>query len=405
MRHASSLGTQESPLEDRAGGADRPTDTEPMPGGRSSERHPLLRYGAAVALVTTVTLLRVELRGAIGEKSPYMVYLLAAMLASWCGGVGPACTALALGGLCGFFLFTNPPYSFVLGEPNDLLVITLYAAVGLILVFLHDSQRKARARAQEKARAARLHAELLTREVEQRKEAELARAQHLEEIEQLNTRLRRAMTETDHRVKNNLQVISALVDLQLMQADEFIPVADLRRLIGHIRAIALIHDHIARGRNQGTQVSGVSAYDAINNLVPLLEQIAEQRPIRVRIDDASLSVRQGTALAILVQELVSNAVKHGHGEVVVLFAVQGEGASLEVIDDGLGFPPGFDPWTASNTGLELIDSLGRWDLQGQVSFQNRPEGGGRVVVSFPLVSQAVVSARWDPQMIDRPVRT
>jgi two-component sensor histidine kinase len=152
----------------------------------------------------------------------------------------------------------------------------------------------------------------------------------------------------------------------------------------------MIHDLLTWGSKEDAQVLEVSAAAAINKLAPLLQQVAEDRPIRTEIDDALLTVRQGTALIILVQELVSNAVKHSHGEIEIRLAVARGTASLEVSDDGPGFPAGFDPAESANTGLDLIESLGRWDLGGQVAYENRPEGGGRAVVTFPVLHQATV---------------
>ena len=59
-----------------------------------------------------------------------------------------------------------------------------------------------------------------------------------------------------------------------------------------------------------------------------------------------------------------------------------------VADRGPGFPPGFDWQTAAHTGLELIEGAGRYDLQGTISYENRPEDGARVVVTFPSSSRA-----------------
>ena len=101
-------------------------------------------------------------------------------------------------------------------------------------------------------------------------------------------------------------------------------------------------------------------------------------------EDMPVPLRHGSSLAILVNELVSNAVKHGREDVSVCLKRDGEGALLEVCDDGAGFPDGFDAVAAAHTGLELVEQVARWDLQGTVRYENRPEGGARVTVSFPL---------------------
>jgi two-component sensor histidine kinase len=236
-------------------------------------------------------------------------------------------------------------------------------------------------------------------DITERQEAEEERARHLAEIEALNTRLQRAMTETHHRVKNNLQVVTALIDLQMMQARESVPSSELRRLIRHIRAISMIHDLLTHGAKEDSQVARLSASSAIGKLAPLLQQVAEDRTIHTEIDDALLTVRQGTALMLLIQELVSNAVKHGRGEIWICLTVARGSAVLEVCDDGPGFPEGFNPQAAANTGLDLIESLSRWDLQGQVAFENRPGGGGRAVVTFPVVHEAAVNGQIAPQLV------
>ena len=89
-------------------------------------------------------------------------------------------------------------------------------------------------------------------------------------------------------------------------------------------------------------------------------------------------------MALLVNEMVSNAVKHGNGTIQVNLKSRNGTATLEVLDDGPGFPAGFDPEKESNTGLDLILNLGRWDLGGEVEFDNRPEGGAKIAVTFPV---------------------
>ncbi len=109
--------------------------------------------------------------------------------------------------------------------------------------------------------------------------------------------------------------------------------------------------------------------------------------MRFQIEDARLSHRQVTSLALIANELLSNALKHSRGDAEVVFTVQEDAAHLEVRDDGPGFPADFDPARAANTGLELVENLIVWDLRGQVQFGNREEGGGRVVVTFPLITE------------------
>jgi two-component sensor histidine kinase len=77
----------------------------------------------------------------------------------------------------------------------------------------------------------------------------------------------------------------------------------------------------------------------------------------------------------------------------VTFSVQAHQAVLEVFDDGPGFPEGFDPMVAGNTGLELGESLVRTDLSGQACYSSRsPQGGAAVQVMFALPEAGIETA-------------
>jgi PAS domain S-box-containing protein len=205
-----------------------------------------------------------------------------------------------------------------------------------------------------------------------------------DEVQALNVRLHRAIRETHHRVKNNLQVIAALVDIQGSGAETMIPAEELRRLGQHVRGLAVIHDLLTAQTRDGADVEKVSARTAVSLLLPVLQTVIGERAIHTDVEDVEVPARQASSLTILVNELVSNAVKHGRGRIDVLLRAEGGHARLEVRDEGPGFPEGFDAARSANTGIELIESVGRWDLQGEVEYANLPAGGACVSVRFPL---------------------
>jgi two-component sensor histidine kinase len=94
--------------------------------------------------------------------------------------------------------------------------------------------------------------------------------------------------------------------------------------------------------------------------------------------------RQATSLAVITNELVSNALKHGNSQTEIHLRVCENNAILEVSDNGPGFPEGFAPHQAANTGIELVENIARWDLRGKTLYASRPEGGGMVTVLFPI---------------------
>jgi two-component sensor histidine kinase len=236
----------------------------------------------------------------------------------------------------------------------------------------------------------------LQHEITQHQRAKEVLARHQEHIEALNERLRRSMTETHHRVKNNLQIIAAMLDMHLMEGSATIPTKDIHQLGIHVRALAAVHDLLTQESKAGDgQAHHISARSLLSDLIPMLQATSAERKIEFDLEDARLTARQGTSLALVVNELVSNALKYGVGIIRIKFSAEGAKAALEVCDDGPGFPEGFDPIEAANTGLELVQHLTHWDLEGTVVYQTREEGGARVRVTIPVegeTSQPIVPA-------------
>jgi two-component sensor histidine kinase len=118
----------------------------------------------------------------------------------------------------------------------------------------------------------------------------------------------------------------------------------------------------------------------------MLQQTLGESHLTFSCDEARLVARQATSLALVTNELVSNAHKHGRQPTNISFRVSDGDATLVVSDDGPGFPAGFDTRRTANTGLELVESIVRWDLRGQTEYTNRPEGGAQISVCFSIAT-------------------
>jgi two-component sensor histidine kinase/PAS domain-containing protein len=221
-------------------------------------------------------------------------------------------------------------------------------------------------------------------DITDRKQSEKLLEEKNSEIVLLNTRLTRSLAETHHRVKNNLQTIAALLDLQISDADDSISLDQLGQLGKHVRGLATIHDLLTAEAKEGGVAESVSAVETMEKLLAMLAPSLGSRHFHATLDEIRLPARHATGLALIVNELVANAVKHGRGDINVSLTAAGEGVRLKVSDSGPGFPTGFDSKRSANMGLELVQSLGTWDLQGSVTFENRPEGGAIVTVLFRL---------------------
>ncbi|MDX1935094.1 MAG: CHASE3 domain-containing protein [Capsulimonadales bacterium] len=229
---------------------------------------------------------------------------------------------------------------------------------------------------------------LVFRDVSERRRAEIERERQVAEVEQLNARLRRAMTETHHRVKNNLQIMSALLDLRQTSGQETVPMSELAEVSRHLQALGVIHDILTQESKTESGLRRISVKSVLERLMPLLESIPDGRPVRAEIAEVLLPSKQATSVALITNELVSNGIKHGRGTVELSLRAEGDTATLTVCDDGPGFPPDFDPETAAHTGIELLTSIVGYDLGGTISFENAGGGGAKVVVTFPVPEES-----------------
>lgn len=194
--------------------------------------------------------------------------------------------------------------------------------------------------------------------------------------------------EIHHRVKNNLQNIAALLRLQMRRSREEYVKREFAACINRIMAIALVHD-----------VSAYSTWESID-LIELTERILsgimEQAVMpghgietRVEGEHVRLPGRQSVSLALVINELVSNAVKHGvgpqnKGRIIVSIKEEKESIILTVSDNGPHLPEDFDfrSATRNRLGLQIVDSLVREQLGGFFSLERSGEYT-RALVKFP----------------------
>lgn len=222
-------------------------------------------------------------------------------------------------------------------------------------------------------------------DIDAQKQAEEALRNNQQEIETMNVRLQRAMTETHHRVKNNLQLISALIDMQRNTTQDVVSVEEFTRLSANVRALSVIHDILTQEAKSGGDQETLSAKAILERLIAGLEKTTGGRRLIASVEEARIVGRQATTLALITNELISNALKHGKGDTEISLRVEADRLWLDVSDDGPGFPTDFDPDTAANTGLELVHNIVQWDLRGQITYGNHPEGGAQVTVTFPTL--------------------
>lgn len=222
-------------------------------------------------------------------------------------------------------------------------------------------------------------------DITERKQFEEALLRNQAHIAALNERLRQMMSATHDRVRNTLQVISAIVDIRAMSSDEALPITELKQLANQVHILASVHDLLTQQVQQYGETRLVSARAILEKILPLFESMSGESSFETHIEEANLRAEQATALPIIANELLSNAFKYGRqkGKVSLNLTAQGSTVTLEVWDEGPGFPAEFDPVRSGHIGLELVERLTHWELHGETCYENRPEGGSRVRVTMP----------------------
>ncbi len=200
--------------------------------------------------------------------------------------------------------------------------------------------------------------------------------------------------EADHRIKNSLQTVVALLEQQARRAQADAVRDALRLAGGRVEAVAQVHAtlHAAPGAYGILPELGLDSY--LGNLCAALARAmgadGERRSVQVQVEAEPLAVSPAAAqqIGLLVTELVTNALRHAFrpgqpGTVRVTGTSGGDGSySLCVSDNGCGLPPGFDarPRPSGGLGLRLVHVLA-----GQLRARLAVDGhaGARFTLTLP----------------------
>jgi two-component system, sensor histidine kinase PdtaS len=201
--------------------------------------------------------------------------------------------------------------------------------------------------------------------------------------------------EIHHRVKNNLQTISSLLNLQGRRLSSTEAKAALDESVRRIRSIALVHETLSH--EAGDDVPFV---EIVKPLVRMVEEglMSPDRPIAFAVtgDPGRLPAAVATPLAVVLTEALQNVVEHAYppgvtgpsGRVTIDLQKAGDRLRVRVVDDGVGLRPGFSLESATGLGLSIVRTLVTTELGGSIEVypsdgpQERP--GTVVDIRLPL---------------------
>nr|WP_308572464.1 PAS domain S-box protein [uncultured Methanobacterium sp.] len=169
------------------------------------------------------------------------------------------------------------------------------------------------------------------------------------------------LMEVHHRVKNNMQIISSLLNLQINHEDSDEIIKVLKESQGRVKSMAMIHEKLY----QSPSFNNISFKNYVERLVfdifysygiktDSIESVLD-------IEDINLNIETAIPLGLIINELVTNSVKHafskGEGTIIIKLKSSPNHMQLIVADDGIGIPKNIDIGKTETLGLKLVNSL------------------------------------------------
>lgn len=226
--------------------------------------------------------------------------------------------------------------------------------------------------------------ERLRIELEERKRAQDALRSSLQEKDAL-------LKEVHHRVKNNMQVVSSLLNLQL----DFLPDAQARPFIvdtqSRIAAMALVHEKLYQSDDLAWVDFADYLRELTENIVASFSPSASEIRFTLEADEIRLAIDAAIPCGLIINELVSNAYKHAFpdgrtGAVNVVLKRRSPGfIVMRVADTGRGIPLGLDLRRTESLGMQLVFTLAQ-QIQGEIEIKSSPGEGTVFELTVPEIS-------------------
>jgi two-component sensor histidine kinase len=298
---------------------------------------------AALVFVAAASVLRIGIDLVVPGVVPFILLFPAILCATLLAGWRAGAETIALGSAAVWRFLLTPDDA---GEtlPAVVSVLLFYVSGGVLVWFASAYRASANAVAEEGRR-------------------------RLEERELL-------LKEFNHRAKNDFQTLSGLLQLQLRKTEEPSAMAALTAAIERVQGVAQVHASLYASGEQASMV------DIRDYLTRLCEGLAANHRagagVRLTWSLASQPAQRDRAavLGLIVNELVTNAIKHafadGIGSIHVSYERVGEGGRLVVADDGVGLPT--DYRSSGGVGRRLVEALAR-QVDGTLSWSS--DGGAR----------------------------
>jgi two-component sensor histidine kinase len=219
----------------------------------------------------------------------------------------------------------------------------------------------------------------------------------IRDITEVRTRDRQLLSkdatirEIHHRVKNNLQTVAALLRLQARRVEAPEARTALVESVRRVSSIAMVHETLSMSPDET-----VAFDEIVDRVISMVAEVAApEAKVTIRREGTFgvLGAELATPLAMVLTELMQNAVEHGFGQaepgepgtVLVRAHRWRQELHVSVADDGRGLPDGFRLEASDRLGLQIVRQLATGELDGTITLERRPAGGTIAEIVVPLV--------------------
>jgi len=180
------------------------------------------------------------------------------------------------------------------------------------------------------------------------------------------------LQEVHHRVKNNMQIISSLLSLQANHTGSEEAAEVLKESRGRVKSMAMIHEKLYHSHSLSRLNIGEYFNSLVKDILSSYSGVSSRITSIVVVDDIYLNINTALPMGLIVNELVSNCIKHafpdGTGNINISLVRDKEKYILTVSDNGIGLSEDVDPFESNSLGLKLVNSLST-QLEGELQVQ------------------------------------
>ena len=185
------------------------------------------------------------------------------------------------------------------------------------------------------------------------------------------------LAEIHHRVKNNLAIVSSLMQMQAMNSESDELNRQLLESVLRIKSMAGIHEQLYQAQNFAKLQFSDSLKSLSENIVDTL-QTDTNVELKLDLESIELNINQSVPCSLLINEVITNILKHGfmgkdRGTIHIQTKVDSDLVTIRIVDDGVGLPDDFDQKKHTSLGLELIDLLSK-QLDGENRYISNGNG-------------------------------